>query len=101
LPERFENFAMSITPHVYEIRPRKDHRGVDLISDTLPFSRLWYGEPNAGTNAIGYNEASQPLTQRRDSCLRCCWQRDRNARAQWRVQRMLIVHLRVRSALDH
>jgi hypothetical protein len=27
--------------------PRKDHRGVDLISDALPFGRLWYGEPNA------------------------------------------------------
>jgi hypothetical protein len=23
--------------HVYEIRPRKDKRGVDLISDNLPF----------------------------------------------------------------
>jgi hypothetical protein len=22
--------------HVYEIRPRKDHRGVELISDALP-----------------------------------------------------------------
>jgi hypothetical protein len=32
--------------HVYEVRPRKDHRGVDLISDVLPFGRLWYGEPN-------------------------------------------------------
>src|SRR5882724_8020451 len=31
--------AMSI--HVYEVRPRKDHRGVDLISDALPFGRLW------------------------------------------------------------
>jgi hypothetical protein len=35
-------------------RPRKDHRGVDLISDALPFGRLWYGEPNAVENAIGY-----------------------------------------------
>jgi len=26
--------------HVYEIRPRKDNRGVDLISDALPFGRL-------------------------------------------------------------
>jgi hypothetical protein len=26
--------------HVYEVRPRKDHRGVDLISDALPFGRL-------------------------------------------------------------
>jgi hypothetical protein len=33
--------------HVYEVRPRKDHRGVDLISDALPFGRLWYAEPNA------------------------------------------------------
>ena len=40
--------------HVYEVRPRKDHRGVDLISDALPFGRLWYGEPEAVSNAIGY-----------------------------------------------
>ena len=38
----------------YKVRPRKDHRAVDLISDALPFGRLWYGEPNAITNAIGY-----------------------------------------------
>jgi len=40
--------------HVYEVRPRKDHRGVDLISDALPFGRLWYDGPEAVTNAIGY-----------------------------------------------
>jgi len=40
--------------HVYEVRPRKDRRGVDLISDVLPFGRLWYGEPNAVANAVGY-----------------------------------------------
>src|SRR5207302_11133096 len=40
--------------HVYEVRPRKDHRGVDLISDVLPFGALWYGEPNAISNAVGY-----------------------------------------------
>jgi len=28
--------------------------GVNLISDALPFGRLWYGEPDAITNAIGY-----------------------------------------------
>jgi hypothetical protein len=33
--------------HVYEVRPRKNKRGVDLISDALPFGRLWYGEPDA------------------------------------------------------
>lgn len=25
----------------------QDKRGVNLISDALPFARLWYGEPNA------------------------------------------------------
>ena len=40
--------------HAYEVRPRKDHRGVDLISDALPFGRLWYYGPNAASNAIGY-----------------------------------------------
>ena len=29
------------TEHVYEGRPRNDKRGVDLISDALPFGRLW------------------------------------------------------------
>jgi hypothetical protein len=45
---------MPSSQHVYEVRPRKDHRGVDLISDVLPFGRLWYIEPNAVSNAIGY-----------------------------------------------
>ena len=40
--------------HIYEVRPRKDERGVDLISDALPFGRLWYGEPHAVGNAIDY-----------------------------------------------
>ena len=40
--------------HFYEIRPRKDKRGVDLISDVLPFGRLWYDRLSAVSNAIGY-----------------------------------------------
>ncbi len=40
--------------HAYEVRPRKGKRGVDLISYMLPFGRLWYGEPDAIKNAIGY-----------------------------------------------
>ena len=47
---------MQSTMHVYEVRPRKDKRGVDLISEALPFGRLWYSEPNAVANAIGYAE---------------------------------------------
>jgi hypothetical protein len=40
--------------HIYEIRPHKDRRGVELISDALPFGRVWYGDPNAISNATGY-----------------------------------------------
>ena len=40
--------------HAYEVRPRKDDRGFDLVSDALPFGRLCYGEANAVSNAIGY-----------------------------------------------
>jgi len=38
--------------HIYEVRPRKDKCGVDLISDALPFGWLWYGEPNASDFVI-------------------------------------------------
>jgi len=34
--------------------PRKRKRGVDLISDALPFGGLWYGEPTAAANAVSY-----------------------------------------------
>jgi hypothetical protein len=40
--------------HDYEVRPRRDRRGVDLISDALPFGQLWYGEPNAVENGVSY-----------------------------------------------
>jgi hypothetical protein len=40
--------------HTYEVRPRKDRRGVALVSDALPFGALWYSGPNAAANAIGY-----------------------------------------------
>jgi hypothetical protein len=40
--------------HAYELTTCKDRRGVDPISDALPFGRLWYDGPNAATNATGY-----------------------------------------------
>jgi hypothetical protein len=42
---------MQSTMHVYEVRPRKDHRGVNLVSDVLLFGPLWYDTPD---NALGY-----------------------------------------------
>jgi hypothetical protein len=61
---------MTSSQHVYEVRPRKDKRGIDLISDALPLGRLWYGEPDAISNAIEYTKFQQPLSQCRDSRLR-------------------------------
>jgi hypothetical protein len=46
--------ALNVRSRVRDARPHKDHRGVDLISDALPFGRLWYGEPNTIENAVGY-----------------------------------------------
>ena len=51
LPSRGHN---AVTAQVYEVRPRRDKRGFDLISDAPPFGRPWYGEPDAISNAIGY-----------------------------------------------
>jgi hypothetical protein len=47
----YEPLSQSNPSHLYEVRPRKDNRGVDLVSDALPFGRLWYDTPD---NAIGY-----------------------------------------------
>jgi len=37
--------------HLYEIRPRGDKRGFNLISDALPVGRLWYTKMD---HAVGY-----------------------------------------------
>ena len=55
--------------HVYEVRPRKDHRGVDLISDVLPFGHLWYDGPNAISNAVDY---AQFYSRSHDAVIRVC-----------------------------
>jgi len=53
--------------HVYEVRPRKDKCGVDLISDVLPFGALCYAGPNAISNAIGY---AQHFSRSHDAVIR-------------------------------
>jgi hypothetical protein len=60
---------MTSAQRPHEVRPRKDHRGVDLISDELPFGRLWYGEANAVANAVGYANSYRPAgRQGRSGC---------------------------------
>ena len=39
---------------VYEIRPRKDGDGFDLISDRLQQGPIWYSGPDAVRRAVAY-----------------------------------------------
>jgi hypothetical protein len=44
--------------HIYEVRPRKDKRGVDLISDALPFVRLWNEDASAAVDYAKHSSRS-------------------------------------------
>jgi hypothetical protein len=57
--------------YAYEVKPRKDHRGVELISDTLPFGRLWYEQ---APDAIDY---AKFRSRSHDAVIH--WQRDPSA----------------------
>jgi hypothetical protein len=48
--------AAGLAVGAHRQQPRADKHGVDLISDALPYSPLWYREPNGISNAIGYAE---------------------------------------------
>ncbi|PYL24652.1 MAG: hypothetical protein DMF44_04440 [Verrucomicrobia bacterium] len=39
---------------LYEIRPRKDRDGFDLISELFRYGPIWYAGPDAVRNAIAY-----------------------------------------------
>jgi hypothetical protein len=38
----------------YEVRPRKDRDGFDLISKLFRYGPIWYAGPDAVRNAIAY-----------------------------------------------
>ena len=40
--------------NVYEVRPRKNQDGFDLISDRLPYGPIWYAGPDAIRYAAAY-----------------------------------------------
>ena len=71
-------------PHIYEVRPRKDRRGFDLISDALPFGRLWYGEQNAISNAKFRSRSHPAIIRVYDEAGNVL----ENARARGRFQRV-------------
>jgi hypothetical protein len=52
------NCRMEVSPvparDVYEVRPRKDRDGFDLISERLQRGPIWYAGPDAVRNAVAY-----------------------------------------------
>ena len=46
--------ATTSSKDVYEIRPLKDRRGFELISDRLPLGVLWFEGPDALVDAVIY-----------------------------------------------
>jgi hypothetical protein len=42
----------------YEVGQRSDKRGVNLISDALPFGRLWYEDASAAVDYAKHNSRS-------------------------------------------
>ena len=46
------------TKVAYEVRPREDKRGVDLISDALPSGRLWYTKPDDAVEYANFRSRS-------------------------------------------
>jgi len=50
-----QNSLGLMTGHdVYEVRPRRDREGFDLISDLFRYGPIWYAGPDAVRNAIAY-----------------------------------------------
>ena len=50
---------------VYEVRPRKDREGFDLISERFRYGPIWYAGPDAIRNAVAYAKyRSQSRSQR-------------------------------------
>jgi hypothetical protein len=45
---------MTSSQDVYEIRPRKDGRGFDLIGERLPLGLLWFEGADAMGDAVNY-----------------------------------------------
>jgi hypothetical protein len=39
---------------LYEIRPRENEGGFDLIGDRLSYGPIWYAGPDAVRNAVAY-----------------------------------------------
>jgi len=49
-----QNSVAMIGYDLYEVRPRKDRDGFDLINELFRYGPIWYAGPDAVRNAIAY-----------------------------------------------
>jgi hypothetical protein len=47
--------------HIYEIRPRPDRKGVNLVSEALPFGKLWYNDAEAAASYAKFYSRSKDI----------------------------------------
>ena len=48
------SFGFTAGHDLYEVRPRKDRDGFDLVSERFRYGPIWYSGPDAVRNAIAY-----------------------------------------------
>jgi len=48
------SLGLTASHDLYEVRPRKDREGFDLVSDLFRHGPIWYAGPDAVRNAIAY-----------------------------------------------
>ena len=52
-PEQ-SSLGLTASHDLYEVRPRKDREGIDLISELFRYGPIWYAGPDAVRNAMAY-----------------------------------------------
>lgn len=52
-PEQ-SSLGLTADHDLYEVRPRKDREGIDLISELFRYGPIWYAGPDAVRYAMAY-----------------------------------------------
>jgi hypothetical protein len=48
------SLGLTASHDLYEVRPRKDRDGFDLINELFRYGPIWYAGPDAVRNAVAY-----------------------------------------------
>jgi hypothetical protein len=53
-----------LSQHIYEVRPRRDKLGFDLLWEALSFGKLWYDDADAAVGYAKFYSRAQPAVIR-------------------------------------